>query len=137
MTSLLARMDRWSVVSVQSGAPTADGLFAAATTQSLPSMPCVPQVRALQSSPYKSDPEAFAAMADASAQLCRAYLATAAAGQGGVRELAAGRMHLRGLLKQCEAAFEDREEYWQLQALLQQVVAAEDAAVAAKKAAAV
>jgi hypothetical protein len=75
-------------------------------------------------------------MADASAQLCRAYLATAAAGQGGVRELAAGRMHLKGLLKQCEAAFENTQEYMQLQGLLQEVVAAEDAAVAAKKQAA-
>lgn len=94
------------------------------------------QVRALQSSPYKSDADAFAAMADASAQLCRAYLVSAAAGTGGVRELAAGRMHLRGLLKQCEAVFEERHEYKQLQELLQQVVEAEDAAVAAKKQAA-
>jgi hypothetical protein len=76
-------------------------------------------------------------MADASTQLCRAYLATAAAGQGGVRELAAGRMHLRGLLKQCEGSFEESEQYKQLQELLLQVVEAEDAAVAAKKAAAV
>jgi hypothetical protein len=45
-------------------------------------------------------------------------------------------MHLRGLLKQCEAAFEERQEYKQLQELLQQVVEAEDAAVAAKKQAA-
>lgn len=93
-------------------------------------------MRALQSSPYKSDAEAFAAMADASAHLCRAYLASAASGVGGVRELAAGRMHLRGLLKQCEAAFEVSVEYKELQELLQQVVAAEDAAVAAKKQAA-
>lgn len=73
-------------------------------------------------------------MADASAQLCRAYLASTAAGQGGVRELAAGRMHLKGLLKQCEAAFEETADYKQLQGLLEEVVAAEDAAVAAKKA---
>jgi hypothetical protein len=86
------------------------------------------QVRALQSSPCKSDVEAFVAMADASAQLCRAYLASAAAGAGGARDLAAGRMHLRGLLKQCEDAFEGRPEYKQLQELLEQVVAAEDAA---------
>lgn len=94
------------------------------------------QVRALQSSPFKSDPAAFAAMADASAQLCRAYLTSAAAaGQagGGVRELAAGRMHLRGVLKQCEAAFEGSEDYVRLQALLQEVVEAEEAAVAAAK----
>lgn len=86
------------------------------------------QVRALQSSPYKSDAEAFVAMADASAQLCRAYLASAAAGAGGARDLAAGRMHLRGLLKQCEDAFKGQSEYKQLQELLEQVVAAEDAA---------
>jgi hypothetical protein len=95
------------------------------------------QVRALQNSPYKSDADAFAAMADASAQLCRAYLASAAAGTGGVRELAAGRMHLKGLLKQCQAAFEERQEYKQLQELLQQLVKAEDTAVASKKQAAV
>lgn len=74
-------------------------------------------------------------MAEASSQLCRAYLASAAAGQGGTRELAAARMHLKGLVKQCEVAFEERPEYQQLQGLLAEVTAAEDAAVAAKKAA--
>lgn len=75
-------------------------------------------------------------MADASAQLCKAYLASAAADQGGVRELAAGRMHLKGLLKQCEVVFEEAEQFKQLQELLQEVVQAEDAAVASKKQAA-
>ncbi|WIA10643.1 hypothetical protein OEZ85_010823 [Tetradesmus obliquus] len=93
------------------------------------------QVRALQSSPYKSDPDAFAAMAAATDHLCRAYLATAAAGQGGLRELSAARMQLRGLLKQCEDAFGEQQQYLQLQGLLGDVMAAEDAALAAKRAA--
>lgn len=103
------------------------------------------QVRALQSSPYKSDPEAFAAMATASDHLCRAYLATAAAAAassneagagGGLRELSAARMHLRGLLKQCEATFEEDSAFLGLSELLARVTAAENAALAAKKAAA-
>lgn len=94
-----------------------------------------PQVRALQSSPCKSDPDAFAAMAAATDHLCRAYLATAAAGQGGLRELSAARMQLRGLLKQCEDAFGEQQQYLQLQGLLGDVMAAEDAALAAKRAA--
>jgi hypothetical protein len=93
------------------------------------------QVRALQSSPYKSDPDAFVSMASATDHLCRAYLATAAAGQGGLRELSAARMQLRGMLKQCEEAFGEQQQYKQLQGLLQEVLAAEDAALAAKKAA--
>lgn len=100
---------------------------------------CILQVRALQSSPFKSDPEAFAVMAEASEQLCKAYLATATASGvagGGLRELSAARMHLKGLLKQCEPAFEGEDRYKELQALLAEVVAAEDAALAAKTAAA-
>jgi hypothetical protein len=97
------------------------------------------QVRALQSSPYKSDTDAFAAMAEASERLCRAYMATAAAGGAaagaGVRELSAARMHLRGLLKQCEPAFEADARYAGLHALLQEVLGAEEAALAAKQAA--
>jgi hypothetical protein len=95
------------------------------------------QVRALQSSPYKSDADAFAAMATATDHLCRAYLATATAagGQGGLRELSAARMQLRGLLKQCEEAFGEQQQYKQLRELLQEVLAAEDAALAAKRAA--
>jgi hypothetical protein len=80
-------------------------------------------------------------MAEASRQLCTAHLATAAAAAndgpgGGLRELSAARLHLRGLLKQCEAAFEEQPLYAQLAALLAEVQAAEDAALAAKKAAA-
>ncbi|KAF6259400.1 hypothetical protein COO60DRAFT_1008225 [Scenedesmus sp. NREL 46B-D3] len=94
------------------------------------------QVRALQSSPYKSDPDAFAAMATGTDHLCRAYLAAATSpGQRGLRELAAARMQLRGLLKQCEEAFGEQQQYKQLQGLLEEVLAAEDAALAAKKAA--
>jgi hypothetical protein len=47
------------------------------------------------------------------------------------RELAAARMHLRGVIKQCESAFEEHELYKQLQALLDQVVALESEAQAA------
>lgn len=74
-------------------------------------------------------------MASATEHLCRAYLATAAAGQGGLRELSAARMQLRGLLKQSADLFEEQKQYRQLEHLLQDVLAAEDVALAAKKAA--
>lgn len=90
-------------------------------------------MRALQSSPFKSDAAAFAAMADASAQLSRAYLVSYAAGEVGVRELASSRMQLKSLLKQCEPAFEGHDDYKKLQELLQQVVQSEEEAVAAAK----
>lgn len=75
-------------------------------------------------------------MADASLALCEAYLSSAASGAGGLRELSAARMHLRGLLKQCEDAFEAHERYGQLAVLLARVMAADEAALAAKRAAA-
>lgn len=93
------------------------------------------QVRALQSTPFKSDRDHFLVMASASISLCRAYLAAAAAGQGGLRDLAAARMHLRGMLKQCEERFADEAACRDMEQLLQEVVDAENAAVAAKKAA--
>jgi anti-sigma factor ChrR (cupin superfamily) len=39
-------------------------------------------------------------------------------------------MHLRGLLKQCEAAFEDHVLYKQLQDMLEEILALEDQAIA-------
>lgn len=74
-------------------------------------------------------------MAAASLNLCRAYMAIAAAGQGGLRDFSAARLHLRGMLKQCEESFAETEHYQRMQSLLQDVVAAEDAALAAKRAA--
>eukprot|EP00878_Enallax_costatus_P015631 GHUV01016375.1.p1 GENE.GHUV01016375.1~~GHUV01016375.1.p1 ORF type:complete len:216 (+),score=96.67 GHUV01016375.1:87-650(+) len=93
------------------------------------------QARALQSTAFKSDPELFATMAKASINLCRAYMASADAGQGGLRDLSSARMHLRGVLKQCEDSFEGSEQYKEMQALLQEVSEAEAAALAAKRAA--
>lgn len=99
---------------------------------------CLPaaalQVRALQSTPFKSDPEHFSTMTKASINLCRAYMASAYAGQGGLRDLSAARIHLRGVLKQCEDSFEGTEQYLQMQALLQEVLAAEDSARSLKRA---
>jgi len=89
-----------------------------------------PQVRALQSTPFKAEDDAFSAMAAASLGLCRAYQGSVAAGQGGLSELSAARMHLRGLLKQCEAAFEDHVLYKQLQDMLEEILALEDQAIA-------
>lgn len=74
-------------------------------------------------------------MATASIQLCVAYMASAAAAECGLRDLAAARMHLRGILKQCEESFGDDEQFQKMSELLQVVLAAEDAALAAKRAA--
>jgi hypothetical protein len=43
-------------------------------------------------------------------------------------------MQLKGVLKQCEEAFGEQQQYKKLQELLEEVLAAEDAALAAKKA---
>jgi hypothetical protein len=57
--------------------------------------------------------------------------ATPAFTPAAARELAAARMHLRGVIKQCESAFEEHELYKQLQALLDEVAALESAAQSA------
>jgi len=114
-----------------------------------------PQVRALAGSSYKSDEAKFKEMADASTALAKAYIqlfkdAAGAAGASpptaeggaakpagsGTRQLAAARMHLRGVLKQCEASFSEHASWQELAALMQQVTALEDEALAAAKAAA-
>lgn len=126
--------------------------------------PRVAQVRALTGTSYKSDEAKFKEMAAASAALAKAYIkvyashtasnatadpgATAAEGasasqfagvskaklQAGIKELAAARMHLRGVLKQCEASFQEHEAWQELSQLLKEVTALEDGAVAASKA---
>ena len=53
----------------------------------------------------------------------------------GVRDLAAARMHLRGILKQCEASFSGHALFAEMKTLLDEVVCMEDEAVAAAKAA--
>ncbi|GAX73776.1 hypothetical protein CEUSTIGMA_g1227.t1 [Chlamydomonas eustigma] len=109
------------------------------------------QVRGLTSTTFKSDEPRFCAIAAASLQLCRAYVdlskrASAAPmisdltavdmsgngssklplkateGTGGVRDLAAARMHLRGILKQCEASFEDHPQFKEMKHLLDEIV---------------
>jgi hypothetical protein len=96
------------------------------------------QVRALQGTPYRSDGDAFVEMADASLRLGRAYLASSAAaaaaaetvaagpaGGSGSRELAAARLHLRGVIVACEERFCDTAAHAELRALLSEVLAAQ------------
>ncbi|GBF87798.1 hypothetical protein Rsub_00509 [Raphidocelis subcapitata] len=83
-------------------------------------------VRALQGSSFARDRPAFEAMAGASLRLADAY-----ARLGAPRELAAARMHLRGVLRQSEAEFGGAELHAQLAAKLAEVEAAEAAAKAA------
>jgi hypothetical protein len=89
------------------------------------------QVRALQGAPFAKERPAFEAMAEASLGMAGAYLRLAASGQGGARDLAAARMHLRGVIRQAEGAFGEAELFGQLRARLAEVEAAEAAAKAA------
>ncbi|KXZ52937.1 hypothetical protein GPECTOR_8g312 [Gonium pectorale] len=94
------------------------------------------QVRALAGGAFKSDPARFAEYADASEQLGRAYLACFRLGRpGGVKDLAAGRMHLRGLLRTTAEAFGEHPATARLQALLEEITRLEDEAIAAARAA--
>ncbi len=104
---------------------------------------CLPrcrQVRALTGTSYKSDEKRFVEMAEASVDLAQAYVrlytasaGASATGAGAVRELAAARMHLRGVLKQCEQAFGEHEAWRRMDEVLQQVLRLEEQAVAASK----
>eukprot|EP00798_Chlamydomonas_sp_ICE-L_P011734 gene11734-34462_t len=75
-------------------------------------------------------------MAKASLVLCRAYVnslkaqaATASEGAPKIlRDLSAARMHLRGVLKQCETAFGETELHASMASLLVEVEAEEKAA---------
>ena len=95
-------------------------------------------------------------MSRASLDLCQTYLdlstakataATAAAGTspgvspaaaggggGGGRDLAAARMHLRGVLKQCEGSFSSHGMYAEMQRLLDEVTSREGQGIPASKA---
>ena len=122
-------------------------------------------MRGLTTTSFKSDEPKFEAMARASLDLCRTHVdlfkaaaaaaaATAVAADSladgekasvaaapakpaasGVRDLAAARMHLRGILKQCEASFSGHALFAEMKTLLDEVVCMEDEAVAAAKAA--
>lgn len=93
------------------------------------------QVRGLATIPFKSDVDPFERMARASVDLCRAYLDSArlsslvtsgegpVRGGGGSRDLSAARMHLRGVVKQCEASFEGHVLLNEMKDLLGQVEA--------------
>ena len=108
---------------------------------------------------FKSDETQFESMARASLHLCSTYVALYEAGTalpaesstaadggaagapaagsrprvvGGVRDLAAARMHLRGVLKQCEARFAEHQLYKDMQGLLDKVVELEAAATSAR-----
>lgn len=78
-------------------------------------------VRALQSTAFKSDPEKFAAMAAASLQLCSSYAGSGSGGPRSARDLAAARMHLRGILKQCQDNFEEEKLYKDMAVMLERV----------------
>ncbi len=94
-------------------------------------------VRGLQGTAYKADPEAFEAMADASVRLANAYIAvhTAGGGAGSSRDLAAARMHLRGVLRSTEEAFAQSEASARMRAALEEVMQLEAQATAQKAAA--
>ena len=101
-------------------------------------------MRGLQGGAFKVDAPKFEAMASASLQLGRVYMqlsqqappapaaaaATAATASATVslRDLAAARMHLRGVLKQCEPVFAGAPLYVELQDMLGQVERMEAAA---------
>ena len=117
-------------------------------------------MRCLTGTAFKSDATKFQDMASASLALCRAYVAlyrsttsvgvctttcgstgTAALLQGssaattsGTRELAAARMHLRGVIKQCEGCFEGHVLLEEMGMLLAEVVALEEQSRAAQTA---
>ena len=72
----------------------------------------------------------------ASLDLCRTYAAMSkraaaaedpAAPTGSARDLAAARMHLRGVIKQCEPCFAGHRLLCEMQALLEEVVCMEEA----------
>ena len=76
-----------------------------------------------------------AKIAAAAAKAAEAPLAVAPTGGGiastaAVRDLAAARMHLRGILKQCEASFSDHQLFSEMKSLLEEVVRREEQASA-------
>lgn len=102
------------------------------------------QVRALSgSAAFKSDEARFVEVADASLALASAYTRLHQAGAspagpagaagagaakplaGGARELAAARMHLRGVLKQCQPVFGEHAKWVELEAAAAEVAALE------------
>ncbi len=98
------------------------------------------KVRGLTTTSFKSDETRFRSMALASLHLCRAHVdifrsslsADSAEQQqapprasSSLRDLAAARMHLRGVLKQCEDNFASHALFLEMQALLGEVVALE------------
>lgn len=95
-----------------------------------------PQVRGLQGGPFSSDRDAWAAMAGASQRLTDACLQLHARSPGSTRELAAARMHLRGVLRLAQERFGESEEYQGLSELLERVTALEAEAKAQAQAAA-
>ncbi|KAG1650794.1 hypothetical protein FOA52_008885 [Chlamydomonas sp. UWO 241] len=98
-------------------------------------------VRGLTSTGFKSDEALFSEMACASLALCGAYVALYRSAQqaavqpaqqpegaelrrtpaGSVRDLSAARLHLRGVLKQCEARFDEHPLFLEMKSLLEAV----------------
>ncbi len=90
-----------------------------------------PQTRGLQGTAFKTDPAKFKELASASLALSNAYMALYRSGTGSVRDLAAARMHLTGLLGQARDRYEETDEYGELRRLQQQVSEVEQEARAA------
>jgi hypothetical protein len=78
------------------------------------------RVRALQGSAWTDDEQAFVAYATTCTELCQTYLE-----YGGLRELAQGRMLLRGALRVAEQRFDEHSMFGKLRGLLSDVEAAE------------
>jgi hypothetical protein len=79
------------------------------------------QVRALQSTPFGSDPASFATMAEASIALAQSYLDLVTSGAGAGRDLASARMLLRSVLRQAQERFEQNDDFERLNSMLQKV----------------
>ncbi|GIL61603.1 hypothetical protein Vafri_16033 [Volvox africanus] len=96
----------------------------------------VKQVRGLSGAAFKSDPEKFLEYGEASEALCRCYLEGYKQGRpGGLKDLAAARMHLRGVLRATAENFGEHPLTAKLQALLNEIMQLEDEALAASRAA--
>ncbi|KAG2495053.1 hypothetical protein HYH03_006983 [Edaphochlamys debaryana] len=96
----------------------------------------IKQVRALAGGAFKTDEARFVEYAQASEALCRAYIQCYQAGKpGGSKDLSAGRMHLKGMLRATQEAFGEHPETAKLQAVLEEVTALEDQALAEARAA--
>lgn len=104
------------------------------------------QVRGLTTTSFKSDGPTFEAMALASLDLCRTYMAMSTRflaegsaatvslsnNSAAARDLAAARMHLRGVIKQCEPSFAEHAMLIEMKDLLDNVACMEERVTASR-----